>query len=286
MTSTSDRPDPRIHPYRPDLAASYLRGRVEADRFIDGVPCQVRTGFANVMEQPGFDQRQSTQLLFGEVFTVFDDRDGWVWGQNGTDGYVGWMRLENLTDEVGAPTHRLTALRSFLFAEPDLKTPFIDVFSMGAPLMVVEEKGAWVQVDGGGWLYGRHVAPLDAPPADPVETALKFLGAPYLWGGRTSIGLDCSGLVQIACMMAGIDCPRDSDQQKAALGTQVSADGRGHAYHRGDIVFFPGHVGIMADATTLIHANAHHMAVVREPLADVLARAGDKGGITAVKRLG
>lgn len=285
MSNMTDTLDPRVHPYRPDLAAAYLHGRVEAQRFIDGVPCQVRTGFASLAEEPSFDSRQSSQLLFGEVFTVYDDRDGWVWGQNDTDGYVGWMRLENLTDEVGDPTHQVTALRTFLYAEPDMKTPSVDVLSMGALLKIVGQRGNWVELDGGGWLYARHVSPLNAPPLDPVETALSFMGAPYLWGGRTSIGLDCSGLVQIACLMADIDAPRDSDQQQAALGDLVSSDGRGHGYLRGDIVFFPGHVGIMADATHLIHANAHHMCVAREPLADVLSRAGEAGGITAVKRL-
>lgn len=277
--------DPRVHPYRADLAAASLRGQVDAARFVEGVPCQIRSGFVSLKEQPGFESRQSSELLFGEAFTVFEERDGWAWGQNGTDGYVGWLRIEGLDADVHQPTHRVTALRSFLFAEPDLKTPFIDLLPIGARVAVAGDSGNWREVAGGGWLYAKHLAPLDAPAQDPVDTALRLLGTPYLWGGRTSIGIDCSGLVQVALAFAGVDCPRDSDQQAASVGALVSKDGTGHAFRRGDVVFFPGHVGIMADGADLVHANAFHMAVVREPLADVLARAGDKGGITAVRRL-
>ena len=283
---TGEKPDPRVHPYRPDLAAAYLRGRVKADRFIDGVECQVRTGFASMVESPVFEARQSSQLLFGERFTVYDDRDGWVWGQNETDGYVGWIRLETLSDEVTEPTHVVKALRTFLFSDADLKSPTVDVLSMGASVTVLREKGRWAEIAGGGWVFTGHLLGDDGLLPDMAETALAFLGSPYLWGGRTSIGLDCSGLVQIAAAMAGYECPRDSDQQRAELGETISPDGAGHAYRRGDIVFFPGHVGIMRDGDTLIHANAHHMAVVAEPLADVVARAGAKGGITAVNRVG
>lgn len=276
--------DPRLNAFRPDIAAASLRGVVEADRFVEGVACQVRTGFASLAEQPSFESRQASQLLFGEVFTVFEERDGWAWGQNGTDRYVGWTRLEGLEMGVSAPTHTVMALRTYLFPAPDLKTPPLDMLSIGSKVTVTGVDGNWSAVEGGGFIYARHLAAPDAPPADPVDTALRFLGAPYLWGGRTSLGLDCSALVQLSLSAAGIPCPRDSDQQAAAVGTLVSGNGEGHAFRRGDIVFFPGHVGIMADATDLIHANAFHMCVTREPLAAVCARAGDKG-INAVRRL-
>ncbi|TWB41763.1 C40 family peptidase [Nitrospirillum pindoramense] len=277
--------DPRVNPYRSDLASAHLYGKVTADRYVDGVPCQVRAGYVSLKEEPTFTARQSSQLLFGEVFTVFEEKDGWVWGQNATDGYVGYLQLEALDDELAEPTHKLTALRSFFHPEPDLKTPPLDMISLGAPLCVVEEADGFAGVAGGGWVPLVHVAEIGAVTADPVETALRLLGTPYLWGGRTSVGIDCSGLIQLALDAAGLPCPRDSDQQQVALGTLVSADGVGHAYQRGDLVFFPGHVGIMADETHLVHANAHHMATVREPLADVLARAAAGKGVTAVKRL-
>jgi cell wall-associated NlpC family hydrolase len=284
MNSPEEKLDPRVHPYREDLAASYLRGRVDAARFIDGVPCQVRSGFAAVKEEASFEARQSTELLFGEGFTVLDEQDGWAWGQNGTDGYVGWLRVEALDADITVPTHKVVALRTFLQPAPDLKQPFIDLLSMGGRVVVTAQDGDWLQIDGGGWLYARHVAPIADAAADFVGVAEKFVGTPYLWGGRTSIGIDCSALVQVALISAGHHCPRDSDQQAAMLGEMISPDGRGLAYRRGDLVFFPGHVGVMVDADTMLHANAHHMQVVAEPLADVLVRAGDKG-ISAVRRL-
>lgn len=284
MTSSPEKLDPRIHPHRDDLAASYLRGRVEAARFIDGVPCQIRSGFAAVKEDASFEARQSTELLFGETFTVLDERDGWAWGQNGTDGYVGWLRVEALDADITVPTHKVSALRTFLQPEPDLKQPFVDLLSFGARVVVTGEEGDWRQIDGGGWLHKLHLAPVAERAADFVAVAERFVGTPYLWGGRTSIGIDCSGLVQLALLAAGHHCPRDSDQQAASVGDLISADGKDVAFQRGDLVFFPGHVGIMASADTLLHATASHMQVVREPLADVLARAGAKG-INGVRRL-
>ena len=276
--------DPRVNPFRDDLAASYLRGRVSATRFIDGVPCQIRSGFAAVKEEPSFEARQSTELLFGESFTVLDERDGWAWGQNGTDGYVGWLRVEALDADLTVPTHKVGALRTFVQPEPDLKAPFVDVLSLGARVVVTGEEGNWRQIDGGGWVHARHLLPITDVAPDFVAVAEQFVGTPYLWGGRTSIGVDCSGLVQLALLAAGRHCPRDSDQQAASVGGVLSTDGRGLQYRRGDLVFFPGHVGIMINADTLLHANAFHMQVAAEPLADVVMRAGDKG-ISAVKRL-
>jgi len=278
--------DPRVNPYRPDLAAAHLRGQVQADRFVEGVPCRVRAGFASLQEGPGPEHGQGSQLLFGETFTVYEERDGWVWGQNATDGYVGWLRIEMLDAEEAPATHRLRALRGFLHAGPSLEAPVLDVLSLGALLAVVGREGDWLAVAGAGWVHAGQAAPLDAPPVDPVDTALSFRHTPYLWGGRSSLGIDCSGLVQLALALGGHDCPRDADQQQAAIGTPVPARDGTYGFARGDVVFFPGHVGIMADSQTLIHANAFHMATVCEPLAAVLARAGEKYGITAVKRLG
>lgn len=274
--------DPRRHPHRPDLAAAYLEGQVEAARFVDGVPHRVRSGVAGMRGEPDAKARHTSQLLFGETFTVYDTKDGWSWGQCGTDGYVGWVRGQSLAADVHAPTHVVTAVRSFLFPEPDLKTPPRDAIPLGAPVTVLRTMNGYCELAGGGWLFGGHLAPPDALEPDVAATAERLLGVPYLWGGRTPLGIDCSGLSQLALLRAGIPCPRDSDMQRNEVGTRVSEDGADVVYRRGDLVFFPGHVGLMLDAKRLLHATAFTMTVTVEPVADVAARAG---GITAVRRL-
>lgn len=276
-------PDPRRTPWRPDLAAAHLQGAVEAARFVTGAPHRVTAGTVTLRGAPDETARQTSELLYGEGFTVYDRQAGWAWGQGARDGYVGWTRDSALTP--GAPaaaTHVVTVLRSFLFPLPDLKAPVTDTLPLGAEVAVVEESGAYRRLADGGWVFARHLAPIGTTEPDPVAVAERLLGVPYLWGGRTPLGIDCSGLVQLGLHRAGIPCPRDSDMQRAEVGAWLSADGAGVAYRRGDILFFPGHVGFMVDGADLLHATAHTMTVTIEPLADVAARAG---GITGVRRL-
>lgn len=281
---TAPPPDPRRTPWRPDLAADHLRGTVAAARFAAGDPHRVSAGTVTLRGAPDETARQTSELLHGEGFTVYDRQAGWAWGQGTRDGYVGWTREEAL--RPGAPaaaTHVVTALRSFLFPLPDLKAPVTDALPLGAAVTVVEESGAYGRLADGGWVFLRHLAAAGTVEADPVAVAERLLGVPYLWGGRTPLGIDCSGLVQLGLHRAGLDCPRDSDMQRAEVGRWLSPDGAGVAYRRGDILFFPGHVGFMLDGARLLHATAHTMTVTVEPLADVAARAG---GITGVRRLG
>ncbi len=274
--------DPRRHPHRPDLAAAHLQGRVEAERFVEGVAHRVRSGVAGLRGAPDAAARHTSQLLFGEIFTVYDTHNGWSWGQCATDGYVGWVRGQSLVRDLPTPTHVVTAVRSFLFPEPDMKTPPRDALPLGAAVTVLSEVNGYAELAGGGWLFSKHLSPPDLYEPDPAATAGRLLGVPYLWGGRTPLGIDCSGLVQVALLRAGIPCPRDSDMQRQEVGALISEDGTGVAYQHGDIVFFPGHVGLMLDADRLLHATAYTMTVTIEPLADVAARAK---GITAVRRL-
>ena len=272
-------PDPRTNAYRPDLAAAHLEGVVVAERFIEGVPCQLRTGFATVKAQPDFEARQTTQALFGETVTVYEEHDGWVWGQIETDGYVGYLRLDTLWGETPEPTHRVSAIRTFLFPEPDLKSPTLDVLSLTSRVAVAGETNGFAELEQGGWVFAKHLAGLAEVAPDYVATAGRLIGVPYLWGGKTSMGLDCSGLVQIALDAAGLSVPRDTDQQAQAIGEAVADFGD---LRRGDIVFFPGHVGIMTGPERLLHANAFHMMVTEEPLADVVARGAQ---VTGVRRI-
>ena len=283
-------PDPRRTPWRADLAAAGLEGQVPSGRFVAGVPRRVWLGAASLKAAPDEAAGQTSQLLFGEGFTVYEEAGGWAWGQNRTDGYVGYVRSAALGAEGRAPTHRVWALRTFLYPEPNLKVPPLDALSLTTAVAVAGEREGWAELDGGGWVFGGHLAPLDRVEPDIAGTACRLLGVPYLWGGRTSLGLDCSALVQIALAAAGVAAPRDSDMQRAETGVSlgaVAADGHGVTVRRGDIVFFPGHVGIMIDDHRLVHATAFAMAVTLEPLAAVVARTDPTrgGGLLAVRRL-
>lgn len=276
--------DPRLTPARPDLAAAHLEGQVEAARFATGTRHQVVRGVADLRRAPAVDATLDSQLLHGELVQVYETRDGWAWLQNETDHYVGYTPAGALSREIAAPSHAVQVLGSFVYPEPDLKTPPLDRLPMGAALTVSGEKNGFRERAGGGWLYGKHLAGLAERAEDFVTTALTFLGAPYLWGGKTSEGLDCSALVQLALHRAGRPCPRDSAHQEAALGAARPTDA---APERGDLIYFPDHVAIALDGWRVVNANAHDMLVAIEPLDGLVARAERVcgRGITAVRRL-
>jgi cell wall-associated NlpC family hydrolase len=259
--------DPRLTLARPDLAAAPLEGLIRADRFVGATAMRLIVPAAAVRAAPSVDAEQVDQLLFGERFDVLELENGFAWGQATRDGYVGFVEAAALSARDLAPTHRVSALRTFSYLEPSIKSPSRGPFSLGALATAAETAGPLTRVEGAGWIPAAHLAPIGADFADPVETALKFLGTPYLWGGRDSLGIDCSGLVQQALYAAGRACPRDSDLQ-ALMGEPVARE----ALVRGDLVFWRGHVGMMLDAERLLHANAHHMAVAIEPLAEAVAR--------------
>ena len=291
MTVAADCPDPRRHPWRADLAASELEGRVPSARFVAGTARRVRQGCASLKAAAEDGAEQVSQLLFGESFTVYDEADGWAWGQNASDGYVGYARAAALAADLPAPSHRVAALRSFLYPAPTLRRQPLDVLSLTSPVAVAgEAENGYLPLATGGWMFAGHLAALEQPEPDYVATALRLIGTPYLWGGRSSLGLDCSALVQLALAAAGIKAPRDSDMQRGEVGVSlgaVAADGAGVAFRRGDLVFFPGHVGIMLDGERLVHATAFVMAVTVEPLVAVISRTDPTrgGGLLAVRRL-
>ena len=263
--------DPRVTPARPDLAVRALEGVLAADRYADPVRMQVHMPVAGLRRSPERSAELDDQLLFGELFDLLEARDGWGWGQACRDGYVGWVRLETLSTEIEAPTHRVAALRTFALAEPAIKAPPKGRYSLNALVRVEAEDDRFLKIAGSGWIAARHLAPLGQFETDPAEVAERFAGTPYLWGGRDSLGLDCSGLVQQALYACGRGCPRDSDQQAATLGRKIPAQDLA----RNDLVAWAGHVGLMVDDSHLIHATSDYMAVVIEPLAEVVARRGD-----------
>ena len=279
--------DPRLVPARPDLADERLRGQVEAERFVPGTPARVAAPSAPLRRRPAPDAGYDTEALMGEAVRVFDEEEGFAWVQLERDGYVGYMPSEALGPADPAPTHRVAAVRTFLYPGPSLKLPNAGHLSIGAAVTVTGREGDYARLPSGLWVFAGHLTEMDSAEPDFVAVAERFLHAPYLWGGKTGLGLDCSGLVQVSLQAAGRAAPRDSDMQERALGTAVETRDDLAGLRRGDLVFWKGHVGIMADAATLLHANGHHMRVTLEPLAGVRdrIRANGYGGITAVKRL-
>jgi cell wall-associated NlpC family hydrolase len=229
-----------------------------------------------------------TQLLSGEAVTVFDEADGWAWVQNRTDGYVGYVESAALGANTITPTHSVQALRSFLFPGPDLKLPRLDALTMTGRVAVTGADGSYSQVTAGGregWVYSRHLAPEGEFAPDFVAIALRFLGVPYLWGGKESGGIDCSGLVQVALARAGIPCPRDSGMQAESLGVAVPWEPGQTRLHRGDLIYFPGHCAIALNTAEVVNANAHAMMVSIEPLEELEARVRAESGGTGITGL-
>ncbi len=278
--------DPRVTPARPDLAAEPLRGRVEAARFVAGETLRVVAPIAPLRRTPDFEAPLDTEALYGEAAVVYEERGDWRWVQLARDGYVGYLAAATL-GPARAPTHRIAALRSHAYPGPTIKRPPRFALSLGAVVEIARFDGDFAVTSDGLFLYAKHLAPIDAREPDFVAIAERFLEAPYLWGGRTSEGIDCSGLAQTALMAAGIAAPRDSDMQEAALGRPLPLDDALAQLRRGDLVFWKGHVGVMRDAATLLHANGGARNVASEPLAEARARIANSGGgaITSIRRL-
>ena len=276
---TAAAPDPRLTLARDGLAARSLEGIVPADRYADTTLRQASVPIAALRRAPATDAEQLDQLLFGELFEILDESSGWAFGQARRDGYVGYVETSALAAPGPAPTHWVRALRTYGYSGPSIKTAPLGLYSMNTLLCEQARDGRFIKT-AGGWFVEDHLAPIDQPATDFVTVAERFVGTPYFWGGRTSIGLDCSGLVQQALYAVGKPCPRDSDQQ-AAMGTPVET------LQRGDLVFWKGHVAVMIDGSSIVHANGAAMAVTVEPLDTAIARTRSAGGgePTACRRL-
>jgi len=278
--------DPRLTPARPDVAAKYLEGKVKAARFVEGEVLEVIDAIAPLRRLPAADAEQMTQALRGERVTIYDrNNEGWAWGQLGGDGYVGWLPESALAKPAASPTHKVTALTTLVFPGPSIKLPPLTSLPLGARVSIAREDATFAVTADGHHLPRQHLGPLDAYASDFVAVAERFVGAPYLWGGKSAFGIDCSGLVQVALTSAGTGCPRDSDMQCNGLGRELSAADAAHL-QRGDLIFWKGHVAIARDADTIVHANAHHMATVIENAKEAIARIKAAGSeVVAIKRL-
>lgn len=300
--------NPSLNAYRPDLADKRLEGQVEAESFTPGVVMRVIVPLAPLKSAPSHHSGLDTQALLGEVVRVFEKRDdGWSWVQLDRDGYVGYLPsgalgpfAAGLTDGVisGDPTHRVSAVRTFLYPGPDLKYPAATFISLGAGLILGEEEETRgtiyrralnlpTQTGEPGWVVAQHVREVKDTADDFITVAESLIGTPYLWGGKSSLGIDCSGLVQLAAEMSGIKMLRDASMQEESAGEALDISSGLPDLRRGDLLFWPGHVGVMSDPETLLHANGHHMAVAKEPLAEALERikANEYGDLRGVRRL-
>lgn len=282
----STDPDSRLTPARGDIAAKHLEGEVEAERFVEGEELEVYDAIVPLRREPSHGAALDTEALKGERVMIYDRTvEGWAWGQLLRDGYVGWLPDAALVRPRTAPTHKIAALRTFAFPGPSIKLPPVETLPLGAQLEIMRDDGTFAITVQQHFIPLSHVTPLDAFENDFVAVAERFVGTPYLWGGRTSLGVDCSGLVQTALAACGIEAPRDSDMQEAALGealTEIELD----YLTRGDLIFWNGHVAIVRDDDTVVHANAFHMAVAIEEIGEALRRIQETAGeITSVKRL-
>lgn len=282
--------DARLNAFRTDLADIRLKGKVAATHFSDPVVQQVVVAVADLRRAPRPDSPLDTQLLMGETVDVFEEAEGWCWVQAHGDGYVGYMADTALSIRTSEPTHIVAVPRTFVYPGPDMKLPTEAALSMGSKISVkgeAETRGTtYLLLSGGGAVVAKHVSPIGQVFNDPVSVAEQFLRTPYLWGGRSGHGIDCSGLVQLCYAMCGVSLQRDTAMQRNTAGREFHPGRDGSVLQRGDLVFWNAHVAMMLDESNIIHASGHAMAVVTEDFQEALDRIGYMyGAPTAYRRV-
>ncbi len=273
--------DRRLTPANGRVAALRLKGTVEAGRFTEGEAASIAVPVVDILRDPGGARER--QLLWGDAVTVYERRDGWAFVEAAKDGYCGYL-AEGALGPVIEPTHIVGVPATHLYPEPATRSRALEHLSFGARLRVVSAEGKFYETAEGHFVPRPHLRPANKPFTDPATVAQLFFGVPYLWGGNSVLGIDCSGLVQAALLAGHVPCPGDSDLQEQALGQPLA---EGEPLQRGDLIFWKGHVAMAVDEATLIHANGHTMSVAYEGAADCIARieAQGEGMPTARRRL-
>lgn len=271
----------------PDIPAAFAddtRLSLGTDALPPPVEMVVAAPVASLKDAPELDLPLATTLLHGEMVDVYRNENGWAWGQAQADGYVGYIPAAMLADPDTVPTHTVTMPMTHLYAAPTIKAVPVGMLMMNSRITVTGTDGVFLLLSSGFYIQSTHVAPLDTPAEDWVAVAEMFLHAPYLWGGNSVQGVDCSGLIQIAMARAGRQILRDTDMQEATLGDPVDPDG---PLQRGDVLFWKGHTGVMIDSNTLLHATEYTLRVLREPVTETRARLEKLNlPVTSVRRPG
>lgn len=277
----TDRPvidplDRRLNAWSPEIADIALKGKVKSHNYVEGSPALVIAPWCDLRREPALDCGIDTQLLLGERVIIFERREGWAWIKSLRDGYVGWTSDDALTAGETEVTHMVCVPRTFSYPAADMKLPAIHNLSMGSAIKSVGRQTVrgteYVLRENGEALIACHLRPISQFDSDYVAVAEKFVGTPYLWGGTTGLGLDCSGLVQLAMRMCGMNIPRDSDMQFAQMGTLIDPGEHFENLERGDLIFWPGHVAIVEGNGQILHANGYTMDVTSEPLVPAFGR--------------
>ena len=262
--------DPREYAYKRGLAADYLRGIVSSEKYSAGEVFQVRINVVPLKKFPEEASERVSELLYGEEIIIYQIVNEWAWGQSKTDGYVGYVLMNHISRELKENTHEVSALRAFVFEKPDIKTRAITCLSMTSQVNITETKDSFAYAESLGWIFEKSVKTIGSVENDFVSVAQRYIGTPYLWGGRSSFGIDCSGLVQLSLRRIGVLCPRDTDQQASSIGFSIG--NKTTTLLRGDLIYMHGHVAIVVDSNTILHANAFHMSVEHEELGSFLKR--------------